>query len=156
MSTTNVLFVNGQYDPWRALSIAADVDPAEPGNIITTTIPAAGEALPKGTVFGYVVQNGLHSSDFNYSRAASLTNTTILGGIEESVNGAHELFASALSSWLPAYTKFAPTNPTSTSTATGTATSSPTTKSSASREIMLWSAWALMALSLGLTFLAWY
>jgi hypothetical protein len=158
MSTTNVFFVNGQYDPWRALSVASDINPTEPGNTLTTTIPAAGAALPNGTVFGYTVQNGVHCSDLYYNLTAVQTNTTLPGSVDESANVAHELFASALSSWLPAYTKFAATNQapinTASATSSNTANSSPTAKSSATRESMLRGAWALTVLALGIAFLA--
>jgi hypothetical protein len=158
MSTTNVLFVNGQYDPWRALSVASDINPAEPGNTFTTTIPAPGKALPNGTVFGFMVQNGLHCSDLSYNLTAAQTNTTLPGSVDESANEAHELFASALSSWLPAYTKFAAANQTAintaSATASGTAASSPTNKSSATRESILWVARSLTLLTLAISFLA--
>jgi len=166
MSTTNVLFVNGQYDPWRALSVASDVNPAEPGNTLTTAIPAAGKALPNGTLFGYMVQNGLHCSDLSYNLTAVQTNTTVPGSVDESANEAHELFASALSVWLPAYTTFAVTNQTAintesatasgaaTSTVTSTTASSPTNKSCATREIILGGAWALVVVALGMALLA--
>jgi hypothetical protein len=166
MSTTNVLYVNGQYDPWLALSVASDVNPAEPGNIFTTTIPAAGKALPNGTVFDYMIQNGLHCSDLYYNLTAVQTNTTVSGSVDESANEAHELFASALSVWLPDYTRFAVANQTAintasamasgaaTSTATSTTTLPPTDESCATRETMLRGAWALAVLALGMARLA--
>jgi hypothetical protein len=152
MSTTNVLFINGQDDPWRALSVASDINPAEPGNTFTTTIPAPGATLPNGTVFGYIIPNGVHCSDLDYNLTAVQTNTTVPGSVDENANVAHELFASALSSWLPAYTKFAAVNQTAAHTAS--ATSTPSAKSSARRESMLRSVWALTVLALGMAFLA--
>jgi hypothetical protein len=166
MSTTNVLFVNGQYDPWRALSVASDIDTATPGNAMTTTIPAAGKALPAGTVFGFIIKNGLHVSDLSYDLSAAQSNTSLPGSVDESANEAHELFASALSSWLPAYTKFAAANvintslytgsytPTATGTSSSTSTSTPGAKSGATRESIVMSAWALTILALGMAFLA--
>ncbi len=166
MSTTNVLFVNGEDDPWRALSVASDVDPSSPGNTITTTIPAAGKALPNGTVFGFLIKNGLHVSDLTYDLAAVQSNTSLPGSVDDSANEAHELFASALSVWLPAYTKFPAANQsaintglytalyTPTSTGTSTSTSSPTAKNSAMRETTVMGAWALTILALGMSFLA--
>jgi hypothetical protein len=158
LSTSNVLFVNGQYDPWRALSVASDIDTAEPGIKLTTTIPASGTTLPNGTVFGYIVKNGLHCSDLSYNFSAVQNNSTIPSSYDVSANEAHELFASALSSWLPAYTKFAATPTTAINTATApptsTATSSSTGKSGAAREGVLSGGWALMVFALGIAFLA--
>jgi hypothetical protein len=70
MSTTNVLFVNRQYDLWRALSVALDINLAELGNTFTTTIPAAGAALPNKTMFRYIVQNGVYCLDLYYNLTA--------------------------------------------------------------------------------------
>jgi len=171
MSPTNVLFVNGEYDPWRALSVASDVDPTSPGNTMTTAIPAAGKALPAGTYFGFLIKNGLHVSDLSYDLEAAQSNTSIPGSVDESANEAHELFATALSSWLPAYTKFAVTNQsvintslytgsyTPTATVFGnpgsssTSTPTPSAKSSGTRGVLM-GARALTVLALGMAFLA--
>lgn len=168
MSTTNVLFVNGEYDPWRALSVASDIDPAIPGNTMTTIIPAAGKALPAGTVFGFIIKNGLHASDLTYNLSAAQSNTSLPGSVDESANEAHELFATALSSWLPSYTKFAVANesiintslyttsytPTATGTLASTSTSTSSAKSDATREKIVMVAWVLTILALGMVFWA--
>jgi hypothetical protein len=105
IQASNVFYVNGQYDPWRALSVASDVDKTSPGNVLTTKIPAPGAMLANNTKFGYVVQNGLHCSDLSYNMTAVQAHETVKGGFDDSANEAHELFASALEVWLPAFKK---------------------------------------------------
>lgn len=131
-NTTNVFYTNGEYDPWRALSIASDISAASPARQLTQFIPPANKLAPNGQVFGYVIPKGMHGSDLSYNLSAVATNAS-QDTVANNANVAHEIFASALSSWLPAYTKFpvamSTTNLTvaGTITATGTASRSTTT-----------------------------
>lgn len=83
-------------------------------------IPAPNTLPANGTVFGFLVEDGLHTSDLNYDLAAVRANTTVPGRNQLSAHRAHEIFASALSLWLPAYTPFAAAaNGTAATTRTG-------------------------------------
>ncbi|KAF4626557.1 hypothetical protein G7Y89_g11601 [Cudoniella acicularis] len=121
MNPTNTLFTNGEFDNWRALSVASDVDASTPGRKLSTTIPSAGQSLPNGQVFAYTITNGSHATeeiDFNHAGQLPANSTEA-----ESVNEAGNLLISALSSWLPAFTPF---NATSTSAQTAPPTAIPT------------------------------
>lgn len=107
LNATNIFFVNSQYDPWRALSVASDIDASSPNNAFTTDIPASGQTPANGAYFGYLVQDGIHCSDLIYNMTAVATNTTTEDSYDVSAAEAHEIFASALSTWLPAFTPFA-------------------------------------------------
>ncbi|KAF4636885.1 hypothetical protein G7Y89_g1202 [Cudoniella acicularis] len=129
MNPTNILSINGKYDPWRALSVASTVDASTPNRNLTTAIPTANSPSPNGEIFGMVIANGSHANDFWYN-ATFMTDTAQ----NKDIIAAHNLFESALSSWLPAYTTFVPA-PTSapTAAAAATATATQTKKSAAGR-----------------------
>ncbi|KAF3910661.1 hypothetical protein ABW21_db0206050 [Orbilia brochopaga] len=57
----NVLWTNGQFDPWRQLSIAS---PNAPKKEATVKIPKCGETFPRGTQLQWIIQGGHHGSDF--------------------------------------------------------------------------------------------
>ena len=130
---------------------------ARSGNKLTTTIPPPNTVPGNGTVFDFVVKGGLHTSDLNYNLTAVQTNTTVPGSNQLSANQAHEIFASALSSWLPAYTQFA-ASPVANATATVVATTpTPThsfvTVSGAATQRLWKGTWVLLAIGLGMGFL---
>jgi hypothetical protein len=154
MSTTNVFHVNSQYDPWRALSVASDVNGTDPANNLTKTVPAANTTLANGKFFGFVVSGGTHCSDFEYNITLANSSTLVPGTHGADVVEAHELFASALSTWLPAYTKFAatPTSTINTMTATSTSTATATRSSNNSvSSTSIWiGTWALTGLALSI------
>jgi hypothetical protein len=155
IQASNVFYVNGQYDPWRALSVASDVDKTSPGNILTTKTPAANSLLANNTKFGYVVQNGLHCSDLSYNMTAVQAHETIKGGFDESANEAHELFASALEVWLPAFKNSAAGTKAVGYNGTGKAASVVYTGGSGPTNVSFWSSiLGLGALLIGVTVLA--
>ncbi|KAK6359013.1 hypothetical protein TWF696_000185 [Orbilia brochopaga] len=57
----NVLWTNGQFDPWRQLSIAS---PDAPEKKATAEIPDCGKSFPRGTQLQWVIRGGHHGSDF--------------------------------------------------------------------------------------------
>src|SRR5450432_2880151 len=131
LQTTNVFHTNGEYDPWRALSIASDISPSQPNNILTTQIPPANSLSPNGTIFGMVIKNGLHGSDINsYNVTAIWANVTLAkDSFDRSAYEAHGVFVKALDVWLPAYKPFkagAVGGKNGTATGTGTATAAGT------------------------------
>ncbi|KAL7274978.1 hypothetical protein RUND412_002091 [Rhizina undulata] len=107
MNPTNAFFTTGQYDPWRAVSLNS-VEENSPKRVATSTIPAAGELPADGHNFGYVLKNGLHGSDMNYNpvlNATAARNSDRIGFDWNEAAIAHELFAQALTAWLPAFTR---------------------------------------------------
>lgn len=105
MNPTNVFSTNGQYDPWRALSVASDVSPSFPHRNLTTTIPKPNTPPPNGEIFGMIIANGSHANDFDFNSTDSSDKGT---EHRMDVNAAHGLLVAALSSWLPAYTTYKP------------------------------------------------
>ncbi|KAH8647616.1 serine carboxypeptidase S28-domain-containing protein [Tricladium varicosporioides] len=109
MNPTNVLSTNGQYDPWRALSVSSDFSPSFPARNLTTTIPKANTPPPNNQIFGMIIANGSHANDFDFNSTDSSDKGT---AHRMDVNAAHGLLIAALSSWLPAYTTYTPTSTT--------------------------------------------
>lgn len=134
-NVTNVYNSAGQYDPWRALSVASNVSSTVPGRRISESIPSSEDFPANGDIFGHVIVNGLHCSDLSYNVLSLQTglgnDTNVTGNTDDSAipdaTLAHELFASALSLWLPNFTSgearattTLSTSPTTTSTGTQT------------------------------------
>lgn len=91
MTTSNVLWVDGELDPWRAITPGSMTDDS-PKRPNTQVVPKSGEVLTGGTYFGMVVEGAFHCPDLGYDWSER--------GLE-----AHELFKSALMTWLPAFVK---------------------------------------------------
>ena len=106
---------------------------------------------PNGAYFGFVVSNGTHCSDFEYDITVANSSTIVPGSHYADVIEAHELFASALSTWLPAYTKFVatPTSTINTVTATSTNTAITTAAKNNAPSMTIWAGiWTLTGLAL--------
>ncbi|KAJ6257309.1 hypothetical protein Dda_8198 [Drechslerella dactyloides] len=56
----NVIWVHGEFDPWRALSIAS---PDAPEHKATTNIPKCGDTFSVGTQLQWIIRDGHHGSD---------------------------------------------------------------------------------------------
>ncbi|EWC48853.1 hypothetical protein DRE_00158 [Drechslerella stenobrocha 248] len=57
----NVLWVNGEFDPWRALSLDSADAPRD--HLPTTVIPKCGESFAPGVQLRYVIKDAHHGSD---------------------------------------------------------------------------------------------
>ncbi|KAF3921935.1 hypothetical protein ABW20_dc0102185 [Dactylellina cionopaga] len=93
---SNVLFTDGEFDPWRALSVNSKFAPA---NLKAADhINACGETYPAGTQLRYVIKDGAHGSD--------LTPGT---DVEDAAR-AHVLWVNALRIWLSCNTSYIDTS----------------------------------------------
>lgn len=107
MSPSNVMFSDGELDPWRAVSLHS-VEDNSPKRQSTTTIPANGKTPGGGQFFGFLVSGGFHCPDLG--NVARLNNTSInprdaASDTQASADTAHTLFIDALNTWLPAFQK---------------------------------------------------
>ncbi|KAF3935126.1 hypothetical protein ABW20_dc0101608 [Dactylellina cionopaga] len=128
---SNTLWTNGEFDPWRALSVASEEADAPTNDTGTTSIPKCGTTFPTGTQLRYIIQDGYHGSEFaedivqgsadvggldglnptatigvitaTITRAKTATNPATSIPVLDASN-AQSLWFSALSSWLPCTT----------------------------------------------------
>ncbi|KAK6523345.1 hypothetical protein TWF281_001325 [Arthrobotrys megalospora] len=123
---SNTLWTNGEWDPWRALSVDSEEEDAPKNDTATTDIPQCGRTFAAGTQLRYVIKDGYHGSEFsedvstdspgnldgldptNTIRSLTATRTrtrTAMTGtpVVDAVN-AQNLWFSAMSSWLPCTT----------------------------------------------------
>lgn len=64
MKSSNTMFTNGEFDPWRSLSVASQESHAgAPNRTITTTVPACNKVPSGDDVFGIVYDGAVHASD---------------------------------------------------------------------------------------------
>lgn len=90
MRPSQVMFTEGEFDPWRTLSPLSNESFSEHFQV-TQDIPACGVSTAADTVFGFVLANAQHCYDFNpvatYPPAAV----------------PNDLFQSALTEWLQCF-----------------------------------------------------
>lgn len=141
MSPSNVMFTDGELDPWRAVSLHS-IEDNSPKRTSTTDIPANGTTAGGNAFFGYVVSGGFHCPDLG--NVVRLRNTSSINPIDNSedtqtsANTAHTLFINALNVWLPAFVKHTVSNtPTITPTdvSNGGSNGSPKKKSAAANNM---------------------
>ncbi|KAK6538378.1 hypothetical protein TWF694_011258 [Orbilia ellipsospora] len=132
LELSNTLWTNGQYDPWRGLSVASSDAPANETG--TTSIPQCGSSFPQGTQLRYTIAKGYHGSEFTedvVDDTPGINPTNTIGPITATrktafatgsgtrvvdASNAQSLWFSAMSSWLPCSTlQFTFTPPASTS-----------------------------------------
>ncbi|KAF3935421.1 hypothetical protein ABW20_dc0104760 [Dactylellina cionopaga] len=70
----NVFWTNGEFDPWRSLSIESPEAPKKPS---TNIIPKCGDTFPAGTQLRYIIKGGHHGSDFAEPLPDEVTTTNI-------------------------------------------------------------------------------
>lgn len=108
MNPSNVLFTDGEIDPWRGLALNS-IDSLAPKRPSTTVIPSSGNTPPgeRNPFFGFVVSGGSHCSDLGTHVGTGLSNTstTSFPGYVPAADVAHQLFKDALNVWLPAFKK---------------------------------------------------
>ncbi|EPS38026.1 hypothetical protein H072_8275 [Dactylellina haptotyla CBS 200.50] len=123
---SNTLWTNGEFDPWRALSIDSTTEDAPTNDTSTTEIPQCGTTFPRGTQLRYVIVDGYHGSEFSEDVVENaddigLNPTNTIGGISASrrvtltstgtgtpvadARNAQSLWFNAMSTWLPCGTQ---------------------------------------------------
>ncbi|KAJ5261208.1 serine carboxypeptidase S28-domain-containing protein [Penicillium angulare] len=64
IKASNVMFTNGEFDPWRAFSVATQESHAgAPNRTITQDVPACNKVSDGQDVFGVVYDGAVHASD---------------------------------------------------------------------------------------------
>ncbi|KZP00218.1 peptidase S28 [Calocera viscosa TUFC12733] len=110
MSPSNVLFTNGQFDPWRSVTMDSP-EPAAPHRNVTTTIPKCNTPPANNDVFGITHANMVHVSDQRVllTPDANHTNFHTVGFYSpiatEPFYSGMGLFSMALREWLPCFEK---------------------------------------------------
>ena len=100
MNPSNVMFTNGEFDPWRAFGVMSlDQDLGAPVRNVTQDIPKCGEA-PAGTgIFGLLYGGAVHAEDMAFvpgtPRGSIATTHPVTQGTQ--------LFISAYNAWLPCF-----------------------------------------------------
>lgn len=85
---SNVFFTEGEFDPWRTLSLLS-TEEFSPKFNVTSEIPKCGVQTDADTVFGHVGANAFHCFDLNLFN----------DGAKESLG----YFRQALKEWLPCF-----------------------------------------------------
>ncbi|RPB07747.1 hypothetical protein P167DRAFT_539908 [Morchella conica CCBAS932] len=99
MNPSNVMWNDGEFDPWRSVTPHSTTDLA-PKRPTTTDIPGNGTAPPDNDVFGFVVPGGFHCPDLGDVVAVRDTSRPPSGPVS-GANIAHTVFINALAKWLP-------------------------------------------------------
>ncbi|KAN0108655.1 Serine carboxypeptidase S28 domain containing protein [Hyaloscypha variabilis] len=94
MRPSNVMFTNGELDPWRTEGVQADtgINPQALNRKTTTVVPKCNEPPPADEVFGIVYPGQRHVSDLS-RKAGNVTGNPVDEGLA--------LFGEALDAWLP-------------------------------------------------------
>ncbi|KAK7426554.1 hypothetical protein QQZ08_006884 [Neonectria magnoliae] len=99
MKASNVMFTNGEFDPWRSFSVSSEETASgAPKRALTQRVPACNQ-LPNGTdVFGLVYAGAVHVEDLS-------TPSFARGSIEETtpLEQGLELFLNAWEAWEPCF-----------------------------------------------------
>ena len=98
MTPSNVMFTNGELDPWRGLGVQSDrgINPDALNRRSTTTVPKCGVPPEGEEVFGAVWDGQVHARDLR---------TAIEDFAGSPVEKGLELFGRALDEWLPCFGK---------------------------------------------------
>ncbi|EPS41313.1 hypothetical protein H072_4831 [Dactylellina haptotyla CBS 200.50] len=133
----NTFWTNGEFDPWRQLSIESPDAPKKPS---TNVIPKCGETFPADTQLRYVIKGGHHGSDLIEPIKPDVVVTTTAPSDTTATkpsptstkdprsvpvvdaSNAQNLWFSAISTWLPCTTlqfTYEPPAPTTTAQAGG-------------------------------------
>jgi hypothetical protein len=96
MMPSNVMFTNGELDPWRTEGVQADtgINPEAMNRKTTIVVPKCNEPPPGDDVFGIVYPGQVHGSDIS-RRAGNVTGSPVDLGLA--------LFGQALDAWLPCF-----------------------------------------------------
>lgn len=116
-SLSQVMFTNGEHDPWRTLGVQADrhINPSAFVRLATNNISRCNEAPAQGAVFGLVhpgqvrkhVRTPMKSSELKIAQVhvSDMVSSLHLKveGQKSPFDSALELFISALDVWLPCF-----------------------------------------------------
>ncbi|GJE98594.1 serine carboxypeptidase S28-domain-containing protein [Phanerochaete sordida] len=108
MSPSNVLFTNGEFDPWRTMGLASIEDNA-PHRLPSVAVPRCNEAPAYPSFFGLTHANMVHVSDLRVllTPDANHTNFSTVGFYspiaQEPFYSGLALFELALDEWLPCF-----------------------------------------------------
>ena len=100
VEVSNVMFTNGEFDPWRAFGVASQEEGA-PKRQIMQDVPACNKAAVDKKIFGLVYPGAVHAEDLltsNYSSAA------LVQGQTPQEQGM-KLFLDAWRTWSDCYSK---------------------------------------------------
>ncbi|KDQ61976.1 hypothetical protein JAAARDRAFT_190681 [Jaapia argillacea MUCL 33604] len=109
MNPSNVLFTNGEFDPWRTMGLAS-IEPNAPFRTPDPTVPACNIPPPYSTFFGLTHSNMVHVSDLrvlltpdsNHSDFKAVGFYSPIA--QEPFYAGLGLFELALDEWLPCFT----------------------------------------------------
>ncbi|KAI0074677.1 hypothetical protein K474DRAFT_1601127 [Panus rudis PR-1116 ss-1] len=112
MNVSNVLFTNGEFDPWRTMGLAS-IEPNSPQRQPTTAIPACNEPPAFPSFFGMTHSNMVHVSDLRVllTPDSNHTNFQTVGFFSPVAKNGEPfyaglgLFEMALDEWLPCFGK---------------------------------------------------
>ncbi|KAJ5380774.1 uncharacterized protein N7496_003202 [Penicillium cataractarum] len=92
MNPSNVMFTNGQFDPWRSFTVRSeDTQLGAPRRQLVQDIPACNVAPGKDTVFGVTYPGQVHEQDIKGD--VSDESSPLRVGLD--------LYSAALDKWLP-------------------------------------------------------
>jgi len=98
MTPSNVMFSNGEVDPWRTLGVQADqkINPNAFVRQSTTEIPTCNQPPPDDRVFGQVYPGQVHAQDLIKRRGLNQTTTAPF-------DLGFDLFTQAFDAWRPCF-----------------------------------------------------
>ncbi|PTU22462.1 hypothetical protein P175DRAFT_0401593, partial [Aspergillus ochraceoroseus IBT 24754] len=99
VQASNVMFTNGEFDPWRAFGVASQAeDVGAPNRAITQDVPACNQVSNGTDVFGLVYPGAVHAEDMltpTYDRGARNSSEPREDGVG--------LFVKAWNVWSPCF-----------------------------------------------------
>ena len=92
MNPSNVMFTNGEFDPWRSFTVQSqNTHLGAPQRQLVQDVPVCKEAPGKDKVFGVTYPGEVHEKDIR----GDITNKS------SPLSVGVKLFSSALDKWLP-------------------------------------------------------
>ncbi|KAF7301782.1 Peptidase S28 [Mycena indigotica] len=110
MNPSNVLFTNGEFDPWRTMGLAS-IEPNSPGRQPTPAIPACNTSPNQTTFFGLTYKNMVHVTDMRVllvpdEQHSGFKTVGFYSPVsQEQFYTGLGLFQLALDQWLPCFVK---------------------------------------------------
>ncbi|KAI5460140.1 peptidase S28, partial [Mariannaea sp. PMI_226] len=99
MKASNVMFTNGEFDPWRSFSVASQETTSGASNRnITKKVPACNQVVNGTDVFGLVYAGAVHVEDLSvasYEKGSIEKKTPMDQGLD--------LFLEAWDTWVPCF-----------------------------------------------------